>query len=970
MSLQSSLISVTGPSFLITAALTGLLGSTFVALSSLDVRAQLPQPPITSSGLGTQISAPITTPGEQIQYNITGGTRSSGGVNLFHSFGNFNVPSDNVVNFLNESPSLQTSNILGRVTGGNISNIFGTIQTTDFPGADLFLMNSAGFLFGPNAALNVGGTVTFTSADYLRLTDGGRFNASTTSAAPDLLTAAPVTAFGFLGSSPSAITIQGSQLTVSPGSGISLVGGDIGIEAAQLGSGTLQPAHLTARGGQINLVSVAGRGEVQVPHFEPASSMAMGSINLSQDTVVNVSANSGGTVRIRSGSLVMDTALISADTMAANAAPLAIDMNVTGNVSISAIDAPALAARTVGAGNAGGIRISSGSMDVTATAITTFFSTSTIDTHTSGSGKAGGVNIFTGDLTVVGGFVNFIDSGTSGVNPGRGGDVTISAHDIQAKDATITTGNFAASFLDGGGAGTAGNVTIIADSLQMSGTSQIVTDSADFVTQVGTGGDITVTAPNINLDATSFSSAGWDHGGSVTISAEELFANRSIIATQTIDGAGGPIAVTGKTIELKNGSSFVSSTGGDGHAGSVSVAATDHLSLLQSLKSGRPSGIFTSSFGDFETAGDAGDILITTPRLEMTGGARIDSSTATSGRGGNAIIQTSDSFSILGETEGQPIEPLFNLGSVQSSGIYTRTIGGSCNGLCGNAGNVSITTGSLLLGTGSQINSGTSSSGQGGTITINAASSISMSGTLSTGQPGGIQNRTIGTSPDSGPGGKISLTAGQSVTIRDGASVSASSTGPANAGNIEINAGQQLVMQNGSVKTEAAQAGGGNIDIQAVDMIRLGNSNVSTSVLGGAGSGGNIKIDPKVVVLQNSNILAQAVRGKGGDITITTPLLLSDSLSLIDASTPFGLNGIVRIQSPYAPSSGKIQPLGNRPLQVASLLNQRCAALAGGRVQQFHGCGQGQSADRTGRLALKPIGFRNDLRPHDPMAIR
>ena len=73
-----------------------------------------------------------------------------------------------------------------------------------------------------------------------------------------------------------------------------------------------------------------------------------------------------------------------------------------------------------------------------------------------------------------------------------------------------------------------------------------------------------------------------------------------------------------------------------------------------------------------------------------------------------------------GEISGVNTEPLFNLGSTQGSGIYTRTIGGNCSGPCGNAGNISINTGSLSMGTGSQINSGTSGSGQGGNIAITA----------------------------------------------------------------------------------------------------------------------------------------------------------------------------------------------------------------------------------------------------------
>jgi len=209
--------------------------------------------PITSSGLNTQIGAPTILPGGQTVYDITGGTRPGNGPNLFHSFGDFNVPTNNIANFLNDS-GLATSNILGRVTGGNISNIFGTIQTTGFGNANLFLMNPAGFLFGPTATVNVGGMMTFTSADYLKLADGARFNAMPNASADALLSTAPVAAFGFLGSNPGAITVQGSQLTVAEGTGISLVGGNITVQNG---------ATLTAPNGTIALVSV---GKPSNPH--------------------------------------------------------------------------------------------------------------------------------------------------------------------------------------------------------------------------------------------------------------------------------------------------------------------------------------------------------------------------------------------------------------------------------------------------------------------------------------------------------------------------------------------------------------------------------------------------------------------------------------------------------------------------------------------------------------------------------
>src|SRR5205085_7523404 len=56
-------------------------------------------PPITASGLNTQVSTPINIPGGKVQYDLTGGTRPGNGPNLFHSFGEFGVPNNNIANF-------------------------------------------------------------------------------------------------------------------------------------------------------------------------------------------------------------------------------------------------------------------------------------------------------------------------------------------------------------------------------------------------------------------------------------------------------------------------------------------------------------------------------------------------------------------------------------------------------------------------------------------------------------------------------------------------------------------------------------------------------------------------------------------------------------------------------------------------------------------------------------------------------
>ena len=165
---------------------------------------------ITSSGLGTTINGSTSAPCLGGTCNITGGDRR--GQNLFHSFGRFDIGAGNTANFSNDS-GLATSNIIGRVSGGQTSNIFGTIQTTNFGTANLFLLNPAGILFGSTARLNVGGSFHATTADYIKLGTDGVVYADPAKASA--LTSAPPSAFGFLTANPGRIDVQAGVLSGS-----------------------------------------------------------------------------------------------------------------------------------------------------------------------------------------------------------------------------------------------------------------------------------------------------------------------------------------------------------------------------------------------------------------------------------------------------------------------------------------------------------------------------------------------------------------------------------------------------------------------------------------------------------------------------------------------------------------------------------------------------------------------------------
>jgi filamentous hemagglutinin family protein len=142
------------------------------------------------------------------------------GSNLFHSFGVFNINSPESVTF---SGPNSIDNILGRVTGGSASTINGLLRST-IPEANLFFLNPAGVVFGPNASLNVQGSFHVSTADYLKLADGTRFDALPSSN-DALLTTVPPEAFGFLGENPAGISLQGSFLQVPDGNMLSVVVG-------------------------------------------------------------------------------------------------------------------------------------------------------------------------------------------------------------------------------------------------------------------------------------------------------------------------------------------------------------------------------------------------------------------------------------------------------------------------------------------------------------------------------------------------------------------------------------------------------------------------------------------------------------------------------------------------------------------------------------------------------------------------
>lgn len=104
-------------------------------------------------------------------YRIDADLGTEAGDNLFHSSERFSIGTGESATF---SGPDGIGNIISGVTGGELSAVDGLIAST-IPGASLWLFNPAGVVFGPNASLDVSGSFHVSTADELRMTDGGRF---------------------------------------------------------------------------------------------------------------------------------------------------------------------------------------------------------------------------------------------------------------------------------------------------------------------------------------------------------------------------------------------------------------------------------------------------------------------------------------------------------------------------------------------------------------------------------------------------------------------------------------------------------------------------------------------------------------------------------------------------------------------------------------------------------------------------
>jgi large exoprotein involved in heme utilization and adhesion len=195
------------------------------------------------------------------------------------------------------------------------------------------------------------------------------------------------------------------------------------------------------------------------------------------------------------------------------------------------------------------------------------------------------------------------------------------------------------------------------------------------------------------------------------------------------------------------------------------------------------------------------------------------------------------------------------------------------------------------------------------------------------------------------------------MALTDHATLSATSTGTGDAGNIAVVIGNSLRLQDSAITTAATRADGGNISITTTgSQVFLSNGRITTSVQSGIGGGGNITLGTaahpiEFLILNGSEIRADAFGGPGGNINIFAGTFLTSN-SILSASSALGVPGTIGIQAGITNVSSVVGQLPESVLQAATLLRAACATrLAGGQSSSLVVSGrEGLPAEPGGAL--------------------
>ncbi|NER32291.1 MAG: S-layer family protein, partial [Symploca sp. SIO1C4] len=376
----------------------------------------------------------------------------------------------------------------------------------------------------------------------------------------------------------------------------------------------------------------------------------------------------------------------------------------------------------------------------------------------------GGIEILGDRVSITDG--SGIVSNTTGSELGR--EVLINASQLTLTDGAVV---LAGTLGEGGG----GSLTLNAsESVQVIGTAADGELPSILTAQTlgkGNAGNLTIRTPKLliidgaQVNANTFSEGA---GGNLTVEAAEsvtvmgesadgeFASSLATQADQRSAGNAGNLTISTPTFVITDGAFVSTRTLSEGDGGSLTVNASESVQVI-----GRSANDEFASFlsTNTEGKGNAGNLIINTSTLLIADGAFVDADTFGEGAGGSLMVDATESVQVIGES---------------ADGKFASALTAQTEGQ-GNAGNLTISTPTLLIADGALVSASTLGEGDGGILTVNASKSVQV--------------------------------IGESVNGRSSSAIATQSQGKGNAGDLTITTQRLLVVNGGFISTSAFREG-------------------------------------------------------------------------------------------------------------------------------------------------------------------
>ena len=858
---------------------------------------------------------------DAINFLVEGGTPSSNGENLFHSFETFSVPNNGQVTF---DPG-DASHIFSRVTGGELSRIRGSIHVNN--DANLFLLNPDGIIFGPNASLDLNGSFLASSANRIIFDNGATFRTRDRSFSPDLLNITTPTGLQYGAQRNGPITINRSILDVAPGKSLTFLGGQVRINGPRLN--TLSQRHtpwqLTAPQGVITLIGIR-QGQLEFEdnlriQDDRTGTQLINTNNRFANVEIRQNASlftgnakepgNAGRVNIRGNNVIVDDSDINTQNNQSGNVGL-ITIQATRNLQLQNNTQMSTQAveRVVTQETIRGVWLiaPNGSVNI---------SHSRVNTDVEDGGTASRIRIEAGEqIAIDNAFLTTTASGGA-----RGGGIRLMTSDIWINRSRLIASNQADPGQE------IVQVTVPGDDHQTTALAGRIVLTGFNSNDPALDTELeTVAIRNSQLRTTANGRA---YGNLIKINAPDgvlRIANGSRLSSRSSGrGDAGDIQIETGRFTL-NDSQLISRTSARGDAGNILIEADQFILNGSQLASHTSAG------------GQAGRIgVMSENRLSLVDGSRLRSDTSGKGDAGNILIDVGQMT-----IRGFRTDP--ETGDLSSSGLFSQ----SRELISGDAGRIRITAERLDLARGGQISSSTAGGGEGGPIDIVAQTlmitgfgetrfsenRLGENGNTETDIPGSgifsrVRNEAVSDNISideiamdeeaTGNGNAIHINA-ETVRLQNGGLISGSTFSAGDAGYIRIEAktldiegvGQGTEDRVSGIYSRVQGSGTGNandIDIIDAESVRLRRGGqISTSVNGGGtGQAGTIRIHSDRILIEASSavprdgdstgkqrlirsgifsrILNDAASSEGGDIDITSDLILLNTQGRIQVNS-------------------------------------------------------------------------------------